>query len=53
MQNSPINWAVLVFNREGQVFDYFPEAEKVKWPSNGYTPETVCKVQVRTFRKPE
>lgn len=53
MQDSPINWAVLVVNGEGQGFDSFPEAEKVKWPSNRDTPEKVQKVQVRTFRKPE
>lgn len=53
MQNSLINWALLVFSREGQGFNYFPEGEKVKWPSSEGTPENIWKGQVRTCRKSE
>lgn len=41
MQNSQINWDLLVINRVAQDINHFPEGKKVKWPNNEGTPENV------------
>lgn len=53
MQKRQVSWGHIVFNGEGQGFDYFPEAEKIKWQSNSDTIEKGQEGQVGTSRRAE
>lgn len=52
-QKRQVSWAHIVFNRGGQGFDYFPEAEKIKWQRNSDTTEKGQEGQVGTSRRAE